>query len=289
MRRVSGIGSNGEVSTGQLLGPALGGANLAIDPSGVYHPVDSPRMKTLLSERFAPTTSRIAFVHLDLDSTVEILAGWRRGLGLDPNCQAIDGDLPGALGQLEPLTIGARPRELLVETDGGWTAYFDCGHDGTDPIPAVLYLTHLARCDGLAITCVPTTRDQYDDRRGRLGAVQFELVGPKSRTHFLDYVRSVWVNHDGDRWTFGTNGAVQPFEEQERYRARKVRDRFTSDMLERYCRAIGINPFEASAYGPRGVVVRTHHPVGDDGTVMSLQEAQARLAIVPGEADELEG
>jgi hypothetical protein len=112
-------------------------------------------MRTLLSERFAPTTSRIGFLRLDLDTTVEILAGWRRGLGHQVRLDALDGDLPSMLPLVEPLTGGVRPRELLVAATGDWTAYFGCGIQGTDPISTVGYLSLTAQCEGLAITTVP--------------------------------------------------------------------------------------------------------------------------------------
>jgi hypothetical protein len=44
-----------------------------------------------------------------------------------------DGPLPALLRRLEPLVTGTRPRELLVDTDSDWMAYFDCGYRGGDP------------------------------------------------------------------------------------------------------------------------------------------------------------
>ena len=52
------------------------------------------------------------------------------------------------------------------------------------------------------------------------------------------------------KWVFISEGEVQPFEEPERYTERRIRDRLTSDMLERYCQAMGVDIFNANAYGP---------------------------------------
>jgi hypothetical protein len=92
-------------------------------------------MQTLLSERFAPTTSSIGFLRLDLDEAIEALATWRRSVvrgGV--SAEQVEATFPECLRSLEPLTGGVRPRELLVEASGGWTAYFDCSLQGTDAV-----------------------------------------------------------------------------------------------------------------------------------------------------------
>jgi hypothetical protein len=43
--------------------------------------------------------------------------------------------------------------------------------------------------------------------------------------------------NDGGKWIFATRGNVQPFERVERYKAGRIRDRFTDELLEEYCQA----------------------------------------------------
>ncbi|MEA3215079.1 MAG: hypothetical protein QOJ19_1235 [Acidimicrobiia bacterium] len=121
-----------------------------------------------------------------------------------------------------------------------------------------------------------------------MGAVQFELFGPLD-TEFSNDVRIVSVAFDGSRWQFNATGTEQAFEEVEAYRARRVRDRFTSAMLEHYCQALGIDVFEPSFYGPDAVLIESTVPRPADGPVMTLQQAQDWLEIVPGMADSLPG
>jgi hypothetical protein len=121
-----------------------------------------------------------------------------------------------------------------------------------------------------------------------MGAVQFELFGPVD-TEFLNYVRTVSVVFDGSKWRFDATGTVQAFEDVAAYRARRIRDRFTSAMLERYCQALGIDVFDPSFYGPRAVLVESVVPMAPDGMVMTLQQVQGWLEIVPGMADNLPG
>ena len=75
------------------------------------------------------------------------------------------------------------------------------------------------------------------------------------------------------------SGAPQPFEELSTYEARNVQDRFTTDMLERYCRAIGIDVFNPGAYGPETVLVETQSRPAPGGLVLTLDEAQSWLGI----------
>jgi hypothetical protein len=66
--------------------------------------------------------------------------------------------------------------------------------------------------------------------------------------------------NDGGRWIFETDGEMQAFEEPENYQAKRIRDRFTIKMLERYCRALGIEPFEISFYGNDAMLFHLRNP-----------------------------
>lgn len=246
-------------------------------------------MKTLLSDRFAPITSSIGFLRLDLDAAAEALTQWRRDVvpgGAE--CERLREGFPACLHALEPLTGGARPREVLVEASNGWTAYFDCSLRGTDAVSTIGHLSRTLICQGLAITTVPHTIGLPGVKHGQMGSVQFEMFGPLP-TNFLNYVRTIAASYDGSRWVFEANGTEQWFEEVDAYKTRKVRDRFTTDMLERYCKALDLDVFDATAYGPRAILVHSLCELPQDGYVMSLNEAQRWLEIVPGQADQLVG
>jgi hypothetical protein len=240
-------------------------------------------MRTLFAEQYAPITSRIGFIEYPIDELVELLAAWRRGLDTNPVVADVTADgFPYAFHRLEPLTIPGYPRELLVEC-GSWTAYFDNGLFGTDPIGPIIYLTGLAQVRGLAIATVPETGR-------RLGGVKWELFADH-RTHFLNYQRTVALVHDSTRWVFETSGEPEPYEDLERYKARRVRDRFDSGLVEQYSQAIGIDVFNKDAYGPSAVLIESTNevPPGTRVLSMTLDEAQRDQGIVPGRADALPG
>lgn len=245
-------------------------------------------MRTLLSERFAPTTSHIGFLRLGVDEVAAGLAAWRRELvpgGVD--VEEVGGGFPECLHALEPLTQPVRPRELLVEVGSDWTAYFECSAAMPDASSPTSYLARRLGCDAVAVMTLPHTIGRPGVARGRYGSVQFALFGP-DRGEVSNHVRSVVASFD-TRWLFLESGQIQPFEEPEAYTARRVRDRFTSDMLGRYCERLGIPVFDPDAYGPRAVLVRSHVDVPDGALVLTYAEAQERLGIVPGEADAVPG
>jgi hypothetical protein len=78
------------------------------------------------------------------------------------------------------------------------------------------------------------------------------------QTTWLNQERAVVAMNDGGSWLFSTDGTPQPFEEPESYKARRIADRFTDDMLERYCKALGIRLFDESFYGMKAG--RVAHP-----------------------------
>jgi hypothetical protein len=55
-------------------------------------------------------------------------------------------------------------------------------------------------------------------------------------------------------------------------------------MLERYCQALGIDVFNADAYGPDYVLIDSGEPLPRDALVLTLEQAQQRLGIVPDTA-----
>jgi hypothetical protein len=185
---------------------------------------------------------------------------------------------PEVLRRLEPLVCPGGNLQLLLATDSEWTACFDNGVAGAQFVGVVTGMVERLRCRGLLVTCIPHTLPaRLQDGRGRYGAVQFHLFAPDSG-RFLNYLRTVDAIHDGDRWFFEADGHVQPFEQPERYGERRIRDRFTPEMLEDYCAALGVRYFDPSFYCPPGCLIELRQLAEDDRT-MSLREAQWQLGI----------
>lgn len=241
-------------------------------------------MKTLTQERFAPITSQVGFLEVSLEQSAEFFVKWRRELYGRVESIPLDEPFPEMLHRLEPLVGGARPRELLV-SHGKWTAYFDSSLNGTDARSTIGHLSRAMQRHGVVATSIPHTHGVNGLPGGRMGMVGFSLLGPL-RTSFSNLVRCVEVAFDG-RWEFDATGTEQAFEEIEAYRARRVQDRFTADMLERYCREMGIDLFNEAAYGPRAILFESDVVMPDPPTLMTLRQAQQWRGIEPGAAGRL--
>lgn len=245
-------------------------------------------MLTLFDEEFAPITSAGGFINASLGEVADAFEQWHNTLYGPGVRQQIDGDLTRLFRRLQPLRMGSTPRIALLGM-GEWTAYFDCGLRGTDPVGAMSVLAQRLLRQAVALTSRPHTLDKSGLHKGRMGAVKFTMYGPL-KTEWINDVRSVGVIFDGNRWVFGQAGTPQAFEEPERYTERLVRNRFTSEMLERYCAALGFHPFDRSAYNGDGIFMESPIPEGPKPMITkTLPEAQAWLGIVPGAALSLPG
>lgn len=214
---------------------------------------------TGLEDRRDPVTAAIGFLEAPPDDVAAALRAWRAQIHGAADVEHLPGGLVQNVGRLEPLTGRVRPRELVVGTAGGrWTALFDCGVRGGDPVASVGHLSRSMGVQGVVVVCVAEGAV-----RGQ-AARQLQLFGPLP-TDFLNYVRTISVVQDGSRWRFDAHGVVQDFEEVEAYVARRVEDRLTPEMLQRYCRALGLEPFAPDFYaGPSRLVTNPSAPVVGD-------------------------
>ncbi len=199
--------------------------------------------KPLFGAALWPLTGSYAFFDAAMDEVREVLAGWRHGLDLDPAQRDLTGSLRQALDALEPMSLGHR--ELLAPTFSQWTAYFSNGRTGADEAP-VGQIAKMLRRRALYVVWWPL--ENY-------WAVRFQLLADHP-TDFLNYERVVEVGTGDDgRNVFTATGTPQPYEEVEAYRSRRIRDRLTPTMLDRYCRALGVRPFDEDFFGSTGVPI----------------------------------
>ena len=234
--------------------------------------------KGLLDHALAPLTFNWGFLDASVEAVSDRYARWQRMILHRVKIAAIDLPLAAALRQLEPLDRGSQ-RVLFLSTHGPWTACFDNGVSGGNPATIVGELSRQLRCRGVACSCIPNTLTRDDARkRGTWGAVKFTLFGPEPR-EFLNVERSVSVINDVRGWEFKTIGTLQDFETPDRYAARSVADRFTPDMLDAYCRAVGIRLFDENFYGGTGVITHAYPWFLPKAPSMTLAEARAQLGL----------
>jgi hypothetical protein len=223
----------------------------------------------LLDDRYAPITNAIGFLEAQFSAVVEADELWRKSIGVYPG-QHQRGDLAALLNTLLPLT-GPQVRYIWIKTCSGWTSYFDNFLNGSDPFGPISYLAGVLKCRGVTVSYRP-------QNEACEGGASFSLFGA-GQTDWLNCIRSISAINEGGRWRWDANGMVQPFEETERYQARRIRDRLTPDMIERYCASLGIRPVDASYYQKDGYLVEnknTKCPVRTE----SLLQARERFNFI---------
>jgi hypothetical protein len=242
---------------------------------------DCGKMKALLDNLFAPITFHVGFVECRFDQLARAFTVWQEEidekLGTRTETSHSSASLPDALLKLEPLTTPL-DRYLLIETRSAWTAVFSNGLSVNDVFSPVSYLPTLLGCRGLEVTSIPDRSDNgKKDGLQVYGALVFGLYGSKT-TDWLNRIRRIAVTKDVNGWEFSADGEIQPYERAENYRKRNAVDRFTVDMLESYCGALGIEVFEARFYGGQNLVSR-RETTTPPGPMMSIAEARSHLCL----------
>lgn len=193
------------------------------------------------------------FVEGSIGDIGDELLRWRSELGYRPGSRTVRGDLVAQIRELSPLLDVARPRELLVEC-GNWVAYFDSFARSTDAVSTCSELADRLDVRALKITCAPEILSFKGMNSGP--AMQFHLWGPEG-VGPLRYVRTIDAVKNDERWTFELSGETLEFEKTESYANRRIVDRLTARMLQSYCSALGIDVFNADAYGPKAVLIES--------------------------------
>lgn len=196
-------------------------------------------------------------IEASVETVAKTLIEWRKRLGIELNLAESRSSVEQALNQLPPLTA-VYGRMLLIALRNGWTAFFQNGISGSDPFPPMSYLAHkLLDTTAMRICCSNDGNIWEVYASARLGGA--EPIG---------YRRSVFAcRGDSGRWVFGQNGDPLPFEDLSQYARKKIRERFTDDLLDRYLGAFGLKVFDPDFFivneeRPGIVLTRTDTPAG---------------------------
>lgn len=169
--------------------------------------------------------------------------------------RTVQGSLAEKLASLLPLGNDCR-KELITGTRSGWAAYFKDRYgvgagDSTQPG----YMCQILQTRMLR---VGFTKDIPNDQPGGAYFSVYDWRGGEEK------VRYVYA-HKESRWEFREYGERFPFEETENYSAKKIRDRLTLPMMERYCRHFGIELLDPDFYVGEGYLVQNPRPIWDYG------------------------
>ena len=240
-------------------------------------------IRPLLNNEFAPVTFKLGFIETQFSSLCDAFKKWFEKIdakfpGLQTDFTPLSAPLDTAILSLEPLTTPL-DRYLLVETKSNWTAIFANGLRVSDVASPASYLPTVLNCRGLHVGHQPDfSKSKRKDLIRKWGSTLFTLYGP-NETDWLNRIRHLHVSNDVGGWTFDESGEPQPFEEAEAYSRRRIRDRFTFEMLERYCKALGIELNEDEFYGPRSCAVRITGQKHRGDLALSIAEAKSHVDL----------
>ncbi|QTI66728.1 hypothetical protein [Gordonia polyisoprenivorans] len=232
----------------------------------------------LLDGRFAPITWAIGFFKAPTATVAAALEDWRVEIHGRHNVEsvAVGGGLSAMLTHVEPLVRGYTPPELLVPTrNTEWTAYFAGGFSGADEAP-IGGLARRLPCEAVSFMMVP---EREVSRPKQPNGGRSILLIADHDTEWLNYARSVGVGQDGNRWTFEQQGDPLPFEDVSAYQRRRVKDRFTEEMLVDYAANLGLYPMDEQFYSQQGVLVRSRLEAKASAYSMTLAEARAHFDL----------
>lgn len=159
----------------------------------------------------------------------------------------VNNSLSQLLMSLEPLSRNGGERELVIATNSRWSAFLDNGVILQERIGTAIGICNELHCGAVIVTCIP-------DSKVADGSIQFQVLDSDSCGR-VQFRRTVYVTNESGRWVFGAYGEPLPFEIENTYSDRKIRNRFTSDMLDKYCEAMGIRLFDPEFYGPEGYII----------------------------------
>ncbi|WP_224364374.1 hypothetical protein [Hyalangium versicolor] len=237
----------------------------------------------LLEDRWAPVTSEMGFLELGAEQAARAFATWHGELmtprGISVEVLPVSGTLEQALSRLLPLTSGETQRHLFIPTRSPWTAYVENGWTGTDAASPLRYMARRLSIRCLRVVAVPHT---LRGDQGRYGSVMLGVYGPEQPGKISNTVRALAAANDGGRWVFEQSGEPFPFEQVEKYQARRLRDRFTFEMLKDYLRHLGLASFEEDFYLPPGScswLIQKTGPFTTAGREYSLEEARAARVL----------
>jgi hypothetical protein len=206
----------------------------------------------LLEDRLAPITTSMGFFETECADVVQHFLGWQEEIKKTGRfikritSRPVTGTLEQVLQALLPLKTNTATRYLFIPARNGWTAYFDNGFRGTDPT-VIVHLPELMHSRSVWVVANP---HQPGTSVNRSGWLIMEVYGHE-KTEWLNLIRRIRLENDLGKWHFEQFGSPFPFEQTERYLAKKKTDRFDLPLLKQYLHALGgLSPFDENFFLP---------------------------------------
>jgi hypothetical protein len=210
-------------------------------------------MVGLYENKFLPITFNFYFVETSILNAATIYSGWSRYKNKKFTLENISGTLEEQMRYFNPMVNNLDTKFLFVDTTSSWSVFFqkDYEHPQSFCQFSVKKIARSAQCRGLTVTCSGNACRNPD----KTIFVDYDYI-------VFDYIdtdendnRAIWLAREDNRWLFETYGKPLPFEQVDKYKEKRTRDRFTPDMLEQYCSSLGIQLLDPGFYGPHGIIL----------------------------------
>lgn len=203
-----------------------------------------------------PTSEEIAV----FDGPPSDVAAWLKGRfhAEGSSGWVIERPNPGDLDEAFDIVMPNRHRQisryLLVPLSGSWTVLLNDATLGTD----TGMLPSLWARDGLGsairAVAVPQRTNSYE-------ATILEVYDPKAADEVLRLRRAISAMNDGGRWRFDQEGEPFSFEATDLYSKKRIRERFSPDVLYQYLVALGVPALEESELGFAEAILLRRNPI----------------------------
>ncbi|MDR0611328.1 MAG: hypothetical protein LBG58_14560 [Planctomycetaceae bacterium] len=190
---------------------------------------------------FVPTTNSWGFIKCNQNSVVDIYREW------NVNLKDIVNGIGGVRDVLEWIDPINYTKAAFLETQSEWIAVFE--NRGIES-NIIGYLSEKLHCLGVRVCICEHT--YTGGLTGQCGALQMEIFSfnfteNKNREKAI---RAVYLQiDDNDKWIFGESGDPLPFEDTAIYKKRRIKERFTEELLISYCEKLGIRLLDEDFYG----------------------------------------
>ena len=186
---------------------------------------------TLPSSGGGNSTQQVGYFDVEAPDLAEwMVLGFKGGWRTRP------GDVTSMREAVALLAPGTAVTRYLCVPVGRWTALLSNGPLGTDVGVLPSYAARELGRRAIRVVII-------DDNAAMYPARVLEVFGPQGASP-LAIERSLVAANDGGRWVFETSGAPYPFEDQAAYLKRSKADRFTTNMVFDYLKALDV-PIDA--------------------------------------------
>jgi hypothetical protein len=244
---------------------------------------------TLFRDEFYPATEALGFIRAPAEDVAHAYAEWSSRLGFATRTTKHETDLRRTMPLLEPLTHDPSRVIIAATQNRDWSAVFTNSARGNDPTSAIAVLSKDLRTDGVKVVYTPDVRGRSGITLDRLGARIFfytaddaaneRSIAVPSRTIYL-------ARQSGSRWLFEAKGEPLAFEDVDAYRRHRATERFTPEMLEQYCRALGLDPFTDDFYTGPCFHLEEDASAAALASETTFRERQRKWQITPGSPSE---